>query len=62
MSAGQRSSAAGAMASATGLLTAGGFVTYTKENKIATLGVPRKLIAAYTWNCSPPARRVGQEG
>jgi nicotinamide mononucleotide (NMN) deamidase PncC len=50
------------MASATGLLTAGGFVIYTKENKIATLGVPRKLIAAYTWNCSPPARRVGQEG
>ena len=26
----------------------GGFVTYTKENKIATLGVPRELIAAHT--------------
>jgi nicotinamide-nucleotide amidase len=25
----------------------GGFVTYTKENKIATLGVPRELIAMY---------------
>jgi nicotinamide-nucleotide amidase len=26
----------------------GGFVTYTKENKIAVLGVPRELIAAHT--------------
>ncbi len=26
----------------------GGFVTYTKENKIATLGVPREPIAAHT--------------
>ena len=26
----------------------GGFVTYTKENKIAALGVPRELIAAHT--------------
>lgn len=26
----------------------GGFVAYTKENKIATLGVPRELLAAHT--------------
>lgn len=36
----------------------GGFVTYTKENKIATLGVPRELIAAYTAGSRPVAEAM----
>jgi nicotinamide-nucleotide amidase len=36
----------------------GGFVTYTKENKIATLGVPRELIAAYTAVSRPVAEAM----
>jgi nicotinamide-nucleotide amidase len=36
----------------------GGFVTYTKESKIATLGVPRELIAAYTAVSRPVAEAM----
>jgi nicotinamide-nucleotide amidase len=36
----------------------GGFVTYTKEDKIATLGVPRELIAAYTAVSRPVAEAM----
>ena len=36
----------------------GGFVTYTKENKIATLGVPRELIAAHTAVSRPVAEAM----
>jgi nicotinamide-nucleotide amidase len=36
----------------------GGFVTYTKENKIATLGVARELIAAHTAVSRPVAEAM----
>jgi nicotinamide-nucleotide amidase len=36
----------------------GGFVTYTKESKIATLGVPPELITAYTAVSRPVAEAM----
>jgi nicotinamide-nucleotide amidase len=36
----------------------GGFVTYTKENKMAALGVPRELIAAHTAVSRPVAEAM----